>query len=253
MKFLAFTDMHYSDIPQAGERNRPESLNKVKRIISEHASDCDFIINFGDTADEVQGGTPQDELWQQAADVLRASSKPFYALIGNHDTSTDKRILADIMGMPARYYSFMCGGYKIICLDANNNDEKTVFPEKEILWSETFVDDEQFEWLKKELEEAECDVLIFSHELLILKTLDNDDDHVMRNRHKIIDLIESSKKVRAFFAGHYHWGDYVKHGDVNYITFRSICLENDAAHAVVTVDENSITVEGYEGQISLTV
>ncbi len=253
MKFLVFTDMHYSDIPQAGERNRPESLNKVKRIISEHSQGCDFIMNLGDTADEVEGGIPQAELFRKTKETMEKSAKTCYSLIGNHDTSTDKHVWADVMGMPARYYSFMCGEYKVICLDPNNNDEKTAFPEKEILWSEVFIDDEQFEWLEKEIEEADCDVIIFSHELLILENPENDDDHVLRNRQKVIDLIEKSKKVRAFFAGHYHWGDYVKHSDVNYITFRSICLENNAAHAVVTVDKDSITVEGFEGQKSFTV
>ena len=184
---------------------------------------------------------------------MRASKKPYYSLIGNHDTSTDKRVWADSMDMPSRYYSFICGEYKIICLDPNNNDEKTAFHEKEILWSETFIDDEQFNWLKKEIDEAERDVLIFSHELLILEDIENDNDHVLRNRQKVLALIESSKKVRAFFAGHYHSGDYVKHADVNYITFRSVCLEDNAAHAVITVDKNTITVDGFEGQESYVI
>lgn len=250
MKFLVFTDMHYSDIPQEGERNRPESLNKVKRIISEHSHDCDFIINLGDTADEAPGGISQVDLWKKTYEEMNESGKKCYSLIGNHDTSTDKNTWVKVMGMSARYYSFLCDGFKVICLDPNNNDEKTAFPKKEILWSEVYIDDEQFDWLKKEIEEAECEILIFSHELLILKTEDNDDDHVLRNREKVIDLIEKSGKVRAFFAGHYHWGDYVKHGKVDYITFRSICLENNASHAVVTVDKDKITVEGFEGQAS---
>ncbi len=253
MKFLEFTDMHYSDIPQKSERNRPQSLNKVKRIIAEHAEGCDFIINLGDTADMVNGGKEQAELWRDTAEAMLSSGKEAYSLIGNHDTSTDKRVWQNVMGMTGRYYSFTCDGYKIICLDPNNNDEKTAFPEKEILWSEVFIDDEQFEWLKEEINNSENEVIIFSHELLLLENRENDDDHVLRNRDKVIELIEKSGKVRAFFAGHYHWGDYVRHNGIDYITFRSICLEDNAAHAVVTVEKDKITVEGFEGQESFVI
>ena len=88
-------------------------------------------------------------------------------------------------------------------------------------------------------------MFIFTHELLILEERDNDDDHVIRNREKIIDLIEKSGKVKAVFAGHYHYGDRVFHNGIHYITFRSICLNDDYAHYVVTVDESGIDVQEF--------
>lgn len=245
MKFLSFTDMHYSDVQTEGERNRPMSLEKVKRALSEHLDGCDFVVNFGDTADLFQEGKSQTLLWQETADVLKNCGKQFYCLIGNHDTSTDKNVWVEIMDMPSRYYSFECDGYKVLVLDPNQNDENNPFPEKEIKWAYCYIDDEQFEWMKKEIETASGEVIIFIHELLILEERDNDDDHVIRNREKIIDLIEKSGKVRAVFAGHYHYGDRVFHNGIHYITFRSICLNDDYAHCVVTVDESGIDVQEF--------
>lgn len=245
MKFFAFTDMHYSDIVMEGERKRPMSLKKVKRALKEHADECDFVVNFGDTADLFEGYKSQTSLWKETADTLRASGKKYYCLIGNHDTSTDKNTWAEIMGMPSRYYAFDWDGYRILVLDPNQNDEKTPYPSEEIKWASCYIDDEQFEWMKKELEKAESEVIIFSHELFILQNRENDDDHVIRNREKLISLIEESGKVKAVFSGHYHYGDRVRHNGIEYITFRSICLEDDYAHYVVTIDENDIDVQEY--------
>ncbi len=245
MKFLCFSDMHYSDVQMTGERNRPMSLEKVKRALSEHLEECDFVVNFGDTADLFENGKSQTLLWKETADVLKKCGKKYYCLIGNHDTSTDKNIWAEIMGMPSRYYSFECDGYKILVLDPNQNDEKNPYPKNEIAWADCYIDDEQFEWIKKEIETATGDVIIFTHELLILEERNNDDDHVIRNREKIIDFIEKSGKVKAVFAGHYHYGDRVFHNGIHYITFRSICLNDDYAHYVVSVDEKAIDVQEY--------
>ncbi len=245
MKFFSFTDMHYSDIVMEGERKRPMSLEKVKRALSEHAEECDFVVNFGDTADLFEGYKSQTSLWEETVDVLKGCGKKYYCLIGNHDTSTDKNKWVKIMGMPSRYYAFDCDGYRILVLDPNQNDEKNPYPSEEIKWAYCYIDDEQFEWMKREIEKAEGEVIIFSHELFILQNRENDDDHVIRNREKLISLIEESGKVKAVFSGHYHYGDKVSHNGIQYITFRSICLEDDYAHYVVTVDEKGIDVQEY--------
>ncbi len=245
MKFFAFSDMHYSDFSMEGERNRPMSLEKLKRALSENLDGCDFVVNFGDTADLFEDGKSQTLLWEETAQVLKGCGKKYYCLIGNHDTSTDKNTWLKIMDMPSRYYSVDFDSYRILVLDPNQNDEKNPFPEEEIQWASCYIDDEQLDWMKKEIETAPGDVIIFTHELLILENRDNDDDHVIRNREKIIPLIEKSGKVKAVFAGHYHYGDRVTHNGIDYITFRSICLEDNYAHYVVTVDENGIDVETF--------
>ena len=253
MKFLAFTDLHYTDDNSHKERFRPKSLEKVKRAIKEHSSDCDFVVNFGDTADEAEGGKEQALLWQEVTSAMKESGKDYYLLIGNHDTSTDKNQWVKITGMKGRYYSFNACGYKIIVLDPNNNDPEIPYPQKEILWSETYIDTEQLSWIKEEIETAESDVIIFSHELLLLNDIENSDDHVVINRHEIIDCFEKSGKVRAVFCGHYHDGNYSERNGIHYITFKAICTRDEENYAVVTVEKDFIRVDGFGTQPSIEI
>ncbi|MBP3330914.1 MAG: metallophosphoesterase [Clostridia bacterium] len=248
MKFLAFTDLHYTDDNSHEVRYRPKSLSKIKKAISEHSDGCDFIINLGDTADEVISAKEQKVLWQEIVDAMKESGKDYYLLIGNHDTSTSKHDWVKITGMPSRYYSFFCGGYKIIVLDANNNDAGIPFPQNEIKWSECYLDTEQIKWIEKELEEADRDILVFSHEMFLMGDIENRDDHVIINRKEVIELFEKSGKVKAVFCGHYHDGDFSERNGIQYITFRAICTGDEENHAVVTVEKDFIRVDGYGTQ-----
>ena len=253
MKFLAFTDLHYTNDNSHPDRFRPKSLDKVKRAIKNYSMDCDFLVNFGDTADEVASAKEQTLLWQEVVDAMKESGKDYYLLIGNHDTSTRKEEWVKITGMKGRYYSFNACGYKVLVLDPNNNDPEIPYPEKEILWSETYIDNEQFSWIEKEIEESENDVIIFSHELLLMGSIENDDDHVVINREKIIDCFEKSGKVKAVFCGHYHSGNYSERNGIHYITFKAICTRDEESCAVVTVEKDFICVEGFGTQDSMEI
>ena len=253
MKFLAFTDLHYTDDNSHKVRFRPKSLEKVKKAIDEHSVGCDFIIDLGDTADEVIGAKAQVSLWQEVFDAMKESGKDYYALIGNHDTSVSKEKWIQISGMRDRYYSFDCGEYKIICLDGNNNDTDTPYPEKEILWSECYLDTEQIKWIKKEIDESQKDVIVFCHQMFLMDDIENGDDHVLINRKEIIDHFEKSGKVKAVFCGHYHYGNFSEKNGIYYITLRAICTGDNQNHAVVTVEKDFIRIEGYGGQPSIEI
>lgn len=253
MKFLAFTDLHYTDDNSHKVRFRPRSLSKIKKAIEEHSHGCDFIMNLGDTADEVHGAKAQTDLWCEVVSAMKDSSKNYYILIGNHDTSVSKEKWTEITGMKGRYYSFDCEEYKILCLDGNNNDVNIPFPESEIHWAECYLDTEQIEWLKKEIDESEKEIIIFCHQMFIMDDIDNGDDHVLINRKEIIDHFEKSGKVKAVFCGHYHYGNFSERNGIYYITFRAICTGDSENHAVVTVENDFIRVEGYGGQPSIEI
>lgn len=253
MKFLAFTDLHYTNDNTHNVRFRPKSLAKVIRAINAHSDNCDFIMDLGDTADEVAGAKAQTELWQEVVSAMKESGKDYYTLIGNHDTSVSKKKWVEITEMNDRYYSFDCGEYKILCLDGNNNDVNTPFPESEIRWAECYLDNEQIEWIKKEIDESEKDIVVFCHQMFIMDDIENGDDHVLINRKEIIDKFEESGKVRAVFCGHYHYGNFSERNGIYYITFRAICTGDNENHAVVTVEKDFIRVKGYGGQPSIEI
>ena len=76
IKFLAVADLHYCHRKQPGERQNYLSAQKLKKIIKEHSLGCDFIVDFGDTADAQDGCGDQRELMGEIADILKSSSLP---------------------------------------------------------------------------------------------------------------------------------------------------------------------------------
>ena len=252
MKFLAVTDLHYCERNIPGdERQNHLSAEKLRKIIDNYAEGCDFIINLGDTADSQPGCSDQAELMSEAAEILGGAGVPYHCVIGNHDTSLPKSRITDILSMPHRYYSFETPDYMCLVLDANMNDVNKPYPDGEIAWAYTHIDPQQLDWIKSMIDKTEKDILVFSHELLILEDIDNINDHVIMNRDEVLNVLESSDKVKAVFTGHYHYGDYVKHNGISYLTFSSLCLYDDITFAVVTVDNGTVTVEGHGRQESM--
>ena len=53
------------------------------------------------------------------------------------------------------------------------------------------------------------------------------------------------------FTGHYHYGDYVKHNGISYLTFSSLCLYDDVTFALVSIENKKVAVEGHGRQKSM--
>lgn len=252
MKFLVITDLHYSQRNIPGEeRQNFLSADKLRNIIAGYADGCDFIMDLGDTADCYTDLKSQKEYMGEIAGILDSSGLPYHCLIGNHDTSLKKQDITKILSMPHRYYSFETDEFMCLVLDPNMNDVNVPYPEREIEWAYTHLDEEQLLWIKEMIQNTEKDVLVFSHELMMLESYENINDHVIMNRDKALDIFESSGKVKAVFTGHYHYGDYVKHNGISYLTFSSLCLYDDITFAVVTVENKKVTVEGHGRQRSM--
>lgn len=251
IKFLAVTDLHYCTKNEPIERRHCLSAKKLKKIIDERSNGCDFIIDLGDTADGLPGYGDQKELMGEIADILKSSNLPYRCVIGNHDTSLPKEQIADILNMPGRYYSFDTRDYTCLVLDANMNDPSAPLPDKEILWSETYLDPKQLKWIKDTIEGSQKPVLVFCHELFMLREYENLNDHVILNRDDAVKIFEESDKVKAVFCGHYHFGDYVLKNGIHYVTFGSLCLHEDLTCAVVTIDKNELKIEGFGRQESM--
>ena len=252
MHFLAVTDLHYSDRPLGvGDRRHNLSLEKLREAIANAADGCDCIVNLGDTADAFDDCRPQTELLDAVYDVLKASGLPSYSIIGNHDTFTPKQDFYRHLGMPNRYYAFDCGGYRCIVLDACLNDVKKPLPEQEIEWDDCWIDPQQIDWLRAQLDEARCEVLIFTHVPFILDDPQTENPHLIKNRWEVMDIFKASGKVKAVFSGHYHDGCFGVCDGIPYITFTSMSVSEQNNYAVVDVTDSGINVRGFGLQASL--
>ena len=250
MRFLAVTDLHYTDLHDGVDgRQHDLSLMKLKEAV-ENTAGCDFIMNLGDTADGFAGHRPQTELLLEVRDVLRGTGLPVYSIIGNHDTTMKKEDFYPYLDMPDRYYAFDCGCYRCIVLDACLNDVGEPLPKKEIQWDDCWIDPGQIAWLRRELEQAAGEVLIFTHVPFMLEEKNIENPHLIRNRDALMQILSQSGKVRAVFSGHYHDGCFGIYGGIPYITFAAMVISEENAFAVVDVTDTEIRVTGFGRQKS---
>jgi len=137
-----------------------------------------------------------------------------------------KRIIKEL-GLPNRYYSFDAGSWHIILLDST-------YPSEHVYTAR--LDDEQFLWLKQELESfKESNVCIISHIPILSAAafLDGDNEQTGRwvvpdqwmhmDARKIKDLLANYSNVRLCISGHLHLVDRVQYNNVTYICDGAVC------------------------------
>ena len=253
MKFLAVADMHCSEKEQTGTRLHALSLGKLRKALERSAGGCDFIMNLGDTAQADRGYRPQEELFSLALAELDRAGLPFYSVIGNHDTATEKQKVTELLQMPGRYYRFDSGSYRCLVLDASLNAPDKPYPKTEIKWDECYIDNEQGSWLRKELAMADRPVLVFSHLNFVLKPGWVEDLHLIVNREEYMRLFADSGKVAAVFSGHYHPGDVEMASGIPYVTFAAMCEGLENTYALVTVEGSTVRVDGFGTQPSYKI
>ncbi len=254
MKFLLVTDLHYSDKP-AGDNNRYHnmSLDKVKTAIENYSVGCEFVVCLGDIADSIDGYKPQTQCLTEIREMLDGFGVSFYPTFGNHDTSLDKREFMRLIGMKGRYYSFETDEYLCLMLDSSMNSKDEPYPEKEIKWTQCYVDDEQLDWMKEKIASSDKPVVVMTHALVSPGNTD-DEDHVIINADEITDILfRYEEKIAAVFCGHYHAGLNAKIGKIPYVVFKSICMGTAVTCAVVEISEGKVRITGYGDEPSIEI
>jgi len=206
------TDVHIRSGDNAPRRFR-DCLNKIK------GQKVDFFLNTGDSIHDAsydnvkrEAVTEQWQIWDDC--ITEIKGYDIYSCLGNHDmwwAAPDKQdemygkdYVTKRLKIPNRYYSFTRSGWHFIVLDGNN--------------SNISLDDEQFKWLEKDLEQtpANTPTLIMSHYPTFGATPilvgGNHSDHK-----KLKDLFYKHKdKVRASLSGHNHLYDKTFYNGVWY-------------------------------------
>ena len=234
MRIAHITDVHILDKTYA-----KDSFARVLREINSSKDKPDLIINTGDTTMDENKQTKETvqkrwDIWNQ---ITQAENKiPMVSALGNHDvwTGPDAKIDAlykedkrygkqwaiEMLSMPHRYYAFEKNGWNFIALDSINGDEGYQ------------LDDEQFNWLKKKLEEiqASSPICVYNHVpilsmgALLYSTKRASISEVkfptgdMHNDHqRIKDLFFQHKNVKLCLSGHVHYIDAIEYLGVKYM------------------------------------
>ncbi len=250
MKFLVVTDLHYSDKPTgANNRYHSFSLQKVKYALENYSSGCEFVVCLGDVVDSFEGFKPQELGLAELREMLNCFNIPFYTTFGNHDTALDKHEFMRLIGMQGRYYSFETEEYLCLMLDSCMNSKSVPYPEKEIVWTDCYVDDEQLLWMKEKIAQSDKPVVVMTHAII-----SGDEDHTINNADEIIDILsEYESKIAAVFCGHYHDGLNAKIGSVPYVVFKALCMGEAVTCAVVELDGSLVKITGYGNEPSIQI
>lgn len=215
---------HITDVHIRSEENALERFTHCLEQVKKH--DVDFFLNGGDSIyaadyDDIKRARVQEQwaLWNKATKSIQ--SYEIYSCLGNHDmwwaapSKEDemygKDYVVEQLNIPARYYSFSKNGWHFIILDGNNENIS--------------LDDEQFQWLKNELEQlpANTPVLLMSH-YPILGISPHWEGGMHSDYKELKDLFYQHKdKVRVCLSGHNHLLDSASYNGVDYFCNGAVC------------------------------
>ncbi len=213
LKFGIVADVHKDLMPDANER-----LEKF--ISSAIAKEVDFIIQLGDFCMAETKNNDFLNIWE-------TFKGPKYHVLGNHDMDRhSKSEMLDFWGMPKTYYSYDFHGFHFIILDANflYKDGKFVDYEKANFYVDdsirTFIDDEQIEWFKADLERTKLPSIIISHQSLWHYQWG------VKNRLTLQKIMEAhSEKIICCMNGHNHLDFHHQQNGIDYLEINSMSYQ----------------------------
>ncbi|WP_316833565.1 metallophosphoesterase [Pedobacter nutrimenti] len=216
-KKLVLTVAHITDVHIRNFQDAPEKFKRYLRDIKKLK--IDFFLNGGDSIhaadyDNIKRESVVEQwgVWDKCLQEI--SDYEVHSCIGNHDTwwaapskedeMYGKDYVVKRLKIPNRYYSFSKKGWHFIILDGNNKN--------------ITLDQEQYSWLEKELEQlpANTPVLLMSHYPIL--TVTNTWEGGQHGDHKELKQLfyKYKDKVKVCLSGHQHLLDRAWYNDVQY-------------------------------------
>lgn len=241
--FGVITDIQYSDKDSSRTRYYRAAMERLDECVAAlNALDLAFTIQLGDLIGGHKYGRrkTQNDL-ERILTVWDKLNMPKYHVIGNHCLKAGKKVLKQKLGLKKFYYDFTtpeAKGWRFLVLDGNDAGHG-------VLGSE------QLEWLRAKLRQAEDNkelVILFNHYALLESTAKY---RRMKNPQPVLELINQSNAVVAYFAGHDHVGGYDLHNGIHHLTVKAMVGSPTAStYATVMVYRERLKVTGYGAEPS---
>ena len=234
LRVAFLTDTH---LPASG---RNSQFRKVLDL-AQNQYRADVLLFGGDNVMGVEV-QPLAEAKSQLANwremISQTVKVPYASCIGNHDLwgwsskgnkdlYTGKRMAMDAFDMPGRYYSFERAGWRFLMLDAIQPGPYGY---------STSIDEEQFEWLRREIQKSVLPTLIVSHAPVLSVTgllmggpkpgsssFRVPSHKYLANSHAIVELLAERPQVKVCLSGHMHMIDEVKYRGVRHVCGGAVC------------------------------
>ena len=204
-----------------------------------------FVVVLGDLIEDDNPENDKEHMLFLVGEFEKLNC-PVYFVTGNHDLKNiSEDELMDIFKQKKLFYSF----------DSDNLHFIVLFS-KQIKGKGFTITDEQIKWLKKELNNARKDCIVFAHAGLADQDLAGNpwfegrpDSCLVLNRDEVRNIFENSGKVRAVFNSHLHWDKMHTHNSIPYFTLQSLVENEDdkglpsQAYSIVNIEDKKISVE----------
>lgn len=265
---------HITDIHMQPEKEAAKKFAQCLHHIQNLKDKPDVIFSGGDTImdalkQERERVETQWNLWHSV--IKNECSLPIEYCIGNHDVwglekAKDdpiygKNYAIEMMKIGNRYRSFNRNGWHFIVLDSTH-----VRPDGK--WYTAKLDEEQMDWLKKDLETtpAQTPILILSHIPIFAACVFNFGNNVKEGNWNVpgawmhidaVELIELFYKhpnVKTCISGHMHLLDMVQYNNVTYYCNGAVCgswwekemyYHTKAGYAVLNLFDDGSTTREY--------
>lgn len=265
-RFGIVTDIQYGDKANVGKRSYRDSLERFKLSIEVlNRSSLEFVAHLGDIIDGNETNSVRD--LDRVLEVAKGLKPPLRHVLGNHCLSVEKSLLLQRLGLNSSYYSFVTKDWRFVVLDTMEVSVKSVpgspaeaeakklleaFP-KLVIYNGG-ISKAQLEWLKSELtqaKDARQQVIILAHHSLWLGP--ESSGNVLWNAAPVKKVVEESGCVKAWFCGHEHQGDYVRHSGIDFVTFKGMVDSTiqKTDFAIVEIYPDHIQINGMGSQPSM--
>ena len=262
--FGVVADVQYADKPPAGKREYSRSLRKLEACCAAFGRErLRFVIQLGDLVD---GGL--ENLVRVLAVFNRLKTRRYH-VVGNHDADIPRDSLLARLGLRRAWYDFSIARWRFVVLDGT---DAGVFPGWDSHSShaeegrrmlgelrrrkEPHAQDwngglgaDQMAWLRQVLARAHSRgqrAILFCHQPVLPESCRP--DHLLWNYREVLDCIDRSPAVVAYFNGHDHRGGYAQRGGVHFLTVPGL-VENDPEDCAMIADvyPDAIRLRGFTG------
>lgn len=209
----------------------------------------DFVMFTGDLVNY-----PKISELQKFTSHVNNLMYPWYAIAGNHDISIDGPLTKDKfmatlaqandnMNQKHIYYAFTPKkGFRVICLDSIIDYKLTANGE---------ISNEEFVWLKEELDEHEKDTIIVCTHVPIIEPYSSS-NHKMLNEYEVRKLLKTHKNPLIVLQGHYHCVKIRQDENMLVITSPSLVTYPNAFRVInINSNKNRTLVDVYLKETNL--
>ncbi len=248
--FGVVADVQYADQPTAGARDYRASMEKLSGCVAAMRQEKPrFQVELGDLVD---GGFAN---FDRILPLFLSLAGTKFPVLGNHDFCAPRPALLKRLGLRAAYYTFSAPGWRFIVLDGMQASV-AAWPESDPHYVEGRGLQQKLEqqrstnaaswngglgaaqrqWLRRMLEEAarrKERAIVLCHFPVLAESCRP--EHLLWDHEQVLEILEASPALKAWFNGHDHKGGYAEKNGIHYVTFAGM-VENPLSETCNVVE-----------------